>query len=137
MGAWIKNVGSEREKRAWAWKSVLDGGGRLAFGSDWPVVTINPWIGLQVAVTRQDLDGKPEGGWLPEQKLSLADAVYAYTMGGAFAMRRETDEGSIEAGKLADLILLSQNIFEVDPHKIAETSSVLTMVGGRVVFEEN
>ena len=135
MGAWIKNVGSEREKRAWAWKSVLDGGGRLAFGSDWPVVTINPWIGLQVAVTRQDLDGKPEGGWLPEQKLSLADAVYAYTMGGAFAMRRETDEGSIEAGKLADLILLSQNVFEVDPHKIAETNSILTMVGGRIILD--
>jgi len=135
MGAWIKNVGPEREKRAWAWKSVLDGGGRLAFGSDWPVVTINPWIGLQVAVTRQDLDGKPEGGWLPEQKLSLADAVYAYTMGGAFAMRRETDEGSIEAGKLADLILLSQNVFEVDPHKIAETNSILTMVGGRIILD--
>jgi len=135
MGAWIKNVGPEREKRAWAWKSVLDCGGRLAFGSDWPVVTINPWIGLQVAVTRQDLDGKPEGGWLPEQKLSLADAVYAYTMGGAFAMRRETDEGSIEAGKLADLILLSQNVFEVDPHKIAETNSILTMVGGRIILD--
>ena len=135
MGAWVKNVGPEREKRAWAWKSVLDGGGRLAFGSDWPVVTINPWIGLQVAVTRQDLEGKPEGGWLPEQKLSIADAVYAYTMGGAFAMRREKDEGSIETGKLADVILLSQNIFEIDPHKIAETKPVLTMVGGRVVFE--
>jgi predicted amidohydrolase YtcJ len=136
MGAWIKNVGPERERRAWAWKSVLDGGGRLAFGSDWPVVTINPWIALQVAVTRQDREGKPEGGWLPEQKLSLADAVYAYTLGGAFAMRREKDEGSIEAGKLADLILLSQNIFEVDPHKIAETKPVLTMVGGKIVFED-
>ena len=135
MGAWIKNVGPEREKRAWAWKTVLERGGRLAFGSDWPVVTINPWVGLQVAVTRQDMEGKPEGGWLPEQKLGLADAVYAYTMGGAFAMRREKEEGSIEAGKLADLILLSQNIFDVDPHKIAKTRSVLTMVGGRIVFE--
>ena len=135
MGAWIQNVGPEREKRAWAWKSVLDGGGRLAFGSDWPVVTINPWLGLQVAVTRQDMEGKPEGGWIPEQKLGLADAVYAYTMGGAFAMRREKDEGSIEAGKLADLILLSQNIFEIDPHQISKTQSVLTMVGGKIVFE--
>jgi predicted amidohydrolase YtcJ len=135
VGAWIKNVGPEREQRAWAWKSVLDGGGHLAFGSDWPVVTLNPWVGLQVAVTRQDMEGNPPGGWLPEQKLGLPDAVYAYTMGGAFAMRREKDEGSIEAGKLADLIILSQNIFEVDPHKIAETKPVLTMVGGRVVFE--
>lgn len=135
MGAWIKNVGPEREKRAWAWKSVMDGGGRLAFGSDWPVVTINPWLGFYVAVTRQDLEGRPAGGWLPEQRLSVADAVYAYTMGGAFVMRREKEEGSIEIGKLADLILVSQNIFEVEPRKIAETKSVLTMVGGRVVFE--
>ncbi len=135
VGAWVKNVGPEREKRAWAWKTVLDSGGHLAFGSDWPVVTLNPWVGLQVAVTRQDMEGNPPGGWLPEQKLGLADAVYAYTMGGAFAMRREKEEGSIEAGKLADLILLSQNIFDVDPHKIAETRSVLTMVGGRIVFE--
>jgi predicted amidohydrolase YtcJ len=135
MGAWIKNVGPEREKRAWAWKTVLDEGGRLAFGSDWPVVTINPWLGFYVAVTRQDLEGRPAGGWLPEQRLSIADAVYAYTMGGAFAMRREKEEGSIEIGKLADLILVSQNIFEVEPRKIAETKSVLTMVGGRIVFE--
>lgn len=135
VGAWIKNVGPEREQRAWAWKTVLDDGGRLAFGSDWPVVTINPWLGLQVAVTRQDLEGRPAGGWLPEQKLELSDAVHAYTMGGAFAMRREKEEGSIEAGKLADLILVSQNIFEVEPRKIAETRVVLTMVGGRIVFE--
>jgi len=135
MGTWIENVGPEREQRAWAWKSVLEGGGRLAFGSDWPVVTINPWLGLQVAVTRQDMEGKPEGGWIPEQRLTVSDAVYAYTMGGAYAMRRENDEGSIEAGKLADLILVSQNIFEVEPGKIADTTSLLTMVGGRVVFE--
>jgi len=136
MGAWIKNVGPERERRAWAWKSVLDGGGRLAFGSDWPVVTLNPWLGLQVAVTREDMEGRPAGGWIPGEKLSVADAVHAYTMGGAFAMRREKEEGSIEAGKLADLILLSQNIFEIAPHKIAETKVVLTMVGGKIIFEE-
>jgi predicted amidohydrolase YtcJ len=135
IGSWIKNVGPERERRAFAWKAVLDGGGRLAFGSDWPVVTISPWPGLQVAVTRQDLDGLPAGGWLPQHKVSLADAVYAYTMGGAYAMHREKDEGSIEAGKLADLILVSQNIFEVDPYKIAETKVILTMVGGRIVFD--
>jgi len=135
MGSWIKNVGPEREQRAFAWKAVLDGGGRLAFGSDWPVVTISPWPGLQVAVTRQDLDGLPAGGWLPQHKVQLSDAVYAYTMGGAFAMHREKEEGSIEAGKLADLILVSQNIFEVDPHKIAETQVVLTMVGGKIVFD--
>lgn len=135
IGAWIKNVGPEREQRAFAWKAVIDGGGRLAFGSDWPVVTISPWPGLQVAVTRQDLEGLPAGGWLPQHKVSLADAVNAYTMGGAYAMHREKDEGSIEAGKLADLILVSQNIFEVDPHKIAATKVLLTIVGGKVVHD--
>ena len=135
VGAWIKNVGPEREQRAWAWKTVLDGGGHLAFGSDWPVVTINPWLGLQVAVTRQDFEGRPPGGWIPQQKLQISDAVYAYTMGGAYVMHRENEEGSIEAGKLADLILVSQNIFEVEPHKIAETRVVMTMVGGKIVFQ--
>jgi len=135
IGSWIKNAGPEREQRAFAWQAVLDGGGRLAFGSDWPVVTVNPWPGIQVAVTRQDLEGKPEGGWLPRHKVSLADAVYAYTMGGAYAMHREKEEGSLEAGKLADLILVSQNIFEIDPHRISETKVLLTMVGGRIVHD--
>jgi predicted amidohydrolase YtcJ len=135
IGGWIKNAGPEREQRAFAWKAVLDGGGRLAFGSDWPVVTLSPWPGIQVAVTRQDLDGQPEGGWLPQYRVSLAEAIYAYTMGGAYAMHREKDEGSIEAGKLADLIMVSPNIFDIDPHGIAETKVLLTMVGGRIVHD--
>jgi len=135
IGSWIKNAGPEREQRAFAWKAVLDGGGRLAFGSDWPVVTIDPWPAIQVAVTRQALDGLPAGGWLPQHKVQLADAVYAYTMGGAYAMHREKDEGSLERGKLADLILVSQNIFEIDPHRIAETKVLLTMVGGKIVYD--
>jgi len=135
IGGWIKNAGPERERRAFAWKAVLDGGGRLAFGSDWPVVTISPWPGIQVAVTRQDLEDRPEGGWLPQYRVSLADAVYAYTMGGAYAMHREKDEGSLEAGKLADLIMVSENIFDIDPHKIAETKVLLTMVGGKIVHD--
>ncbi len=133
MGAWIANVGPEREQRAFPWKAVLDGGGRLAFGSDWPVVTLSPWPGLQMAVTRQDFDGYPEGGWIPQHKITLEQAVHAYTMGGAYAMHREKDEGSIEPGKLADLIMVSRNIFEIVPHEIAKTEVLLTMVGGRVV----
>lgn len=135
MGTWVENVGSEREQRAFAWKAVLDAGGRLAFGSDWPVVTLSPWPGLQVAVTRQDLNGRLEGGWLPQHKVTLEEAVYAYTMGGAYAMHREKEEGSIEPGKLADLIIVSQDIFKIDPHEIAKTEVVLTMVGGRVVYD--
>lgn len=134
MGTWIEHVGPEREQRAFAWKAILDTGGRLAFGSDWPVVTINPWPGIQVAVTRQDLEGHPPGGWISQHKVSVSDAVFAYTLGGSYAMHREKDEGSIEAGKLADLILVSQDIFEIDPHRIAETKVVLTMVGGKIVF---
>jgi len=135
IGGWIKNAGPERERRAFAWKAVCDGGGRLAFGSDWPVVTLSPWPGIQVAVTRQDLDGRPEGGWLPQYRVSLAEAIYAYTMGGAYAMHREKDEGSIEAGKLADLIMVSQNVFDIDPHQIAGTKVLLTMVGGKIVHD--
>jgi predicted amidohydrolase YtcJ len=135
MGTWIANVGPEREQKAFAWKAVLAGGGRLAFGSDWPVVTLSPWPGLQVAVTRQSLDGYPEGGWLPQHRVTLEEAVHAYTMGGAYAMRQEKEEGSLEPGKLADLIMVSRNIFEIDPRQIAKTEVVLTMVGGRVVYD--
>jgi len=136
MSAWIKKVGPEREQRAFAWKSVLRAGGRLAFGSDWPVVTINPWPGVQIALTRQSRQGYPEGGWIPKEKLSLEEIIYAYTMGGAYALNEENLRGSIEPGKLADLILLSQNIFEIPANKISETRPVLTIVGGQIRFEE-
>lgn len=135
MSAWIKNAGPEREQRAFAWNSVLKAGGRLAFGSDWPVVTINPWPGVQMAVTREDWEGKPQGGWLPGERITLEQAIYAYTLGGAYALNEEGIRGSIEPGKLADLVLLSQNIFEIPVNKIRETTSVLTMVGGKIMSE--
>lgn len=135
MGAWIDHVGPEREQRAFAWNAVRKTGAHLAFGSDWPVVTINPWQGMQLAVTRQDFEGKPPGGWLPQHRMSLADTVYTYTMGGAYALHREKLEGSIEPGKLADLILVSQNIFEIDPQDIGKTKVLLTVVGGKIVYD--
>ena len=135
MSAWIKNAGPEREQRAFAWKSVLQAGGHLAFGSDWPVVTINPWPGIQMAVTREDWEGKPQGGWLPGEKITLEQAIYAYTLGGAFALNEENSRGSIEPGKLADLVLLSQNIFEIPANKIKETCPLLTIVGGRIMYD--
>lgn len=135
MSAWIKNVGPERVQRAFPWKSVLKAGGHLAFGSDWPVVTINPWPGLQMAVTREDWEGQPPGGWIPGEKLSLEEAIQAYTLGGAYALNEENLRGSIEPGKLADLILLSQNIFEIPASYIRHTHSVLTVVGGRIVHD--
>jgi predicted amidohydrolase YtcJ len=88
-----------------------------------------------MAVTRQTTEDKPEGGWLPQQRITLAQAVEGYTLGAAYAGRREKTEGSIEPGKLADMIIVSQDIFEIDPHKIAKTKVLETIVGGRVVFQ--
>lgn len=132
---WAGNIGPERASRGFAWHDIAAAGGRLAFGSDWNVVTLNPWEGLQMAVTRQTLEGKPEGGWLPYEHVTLSQAVEAYTLGAAYAGRRETTEGSLEPGKVADLIMVTQNIFEIDPHKISQTKVLLTIVGGRVVYQ--
>ncbi len=137
LDVWARNAGPDRASRAWAWKSIADAGGRLAFGSDWPVVTLNPWEGVQTAVTRQTSEGKPEAGFVPEQRLTVAQVIDGYTLGAAFASRREKSEGSLEVGKLADLIILSQNIFDVEPRKIGATKVVTTIVGGRVVYRED
>ena len=135
MDVWARNAGPDRASRAWAWKSIADAGGRLAFGSDWPVVTLNPWEGIQTAVTRQTFEGKPEAGFVPEQRLTVAQAIEGYTLGAAFAGHREKLEGSFEIGKLADLIILSQNIFDIKPNRIATTKVVTTIVGGRLVYQ--
>jgi len=135
LDVWARNAGPDRASRAWAWKSIADAGGRLAFGSDWPVVTLNPWEGIQSAVTRQTSEGKPEAGFVPEQRLTVAQAIEGYTLGAAFAGHREKLEGSFEIGKLADLIILSQNIFDIKPNRISTTKVVTTIVGGRLVYQ--
>ncbi len=135
LDVWARNIGPDRAARAWAWKSIADHGGHLAFGSDWPIVTLNPWEGLQTAVTRQTDDGKPVGGFVPTQRLSVAQAVEGYTLGAAFAGRREKTEGSIETGKVADIIMVDRNIFEIDAHQIGKTKVVTTIVGGKIVYE--
>ena len=135
LDVWARNAGPDRASRAWAWKSIANDGGHLAFGSDWPVVTLNPWEGVQTAVTRQTSEGKPDAGFVPEQRLTVAETVRGYTLGAAYAGRREKTEGSIEPGKLADLIIVSQNIFEIDPRRLAETKVLTTIVGGRVVYQ--
>jgi predicted amidohydrolase YtcJ len=137
LQVWAHNAGPDRASRAWSWKSIADAGGRYAFGSDWPVVTLNPWYGLQTAVTRQTREGTPESGFVPSQRLTVAQAVEGYTLGAAFAGRREKTEGSLEKGKLADLIIVSQNIFEIEPHKISETKVRTTIVGGKVVYQSD
>jgi predicted amidohydrolase YtcJ len=132
---WARNAGPERASRGWPWQSIEKNGGVLAFGSDWPVVTLNPWSGVQNAVTRQTVEGNPPGGWLPQERVSLEDAIKAYTLDAAFAGRREKTEGSLEPGKLADLIVLSQDLFKIDPSQIVKTEVLLTVVGGKVVYE--
>jgi predicted amidohydrolase YtcJ len=135
LEVWARNAGPDRASRAWAWKSIADAGGRLAFGSDWPVVTLNPWEGIQTAVTRQTAEGTPAKGFVPEQRLTVSQAVDGYTLGAAFAGRREKTEGSLEVGKLGDLIIISQDIFSINPHKIGATKVLTTIVGGRIVYQ--
>jgi len=98
-------------------------------------VTLNPWEGVQTGVTRQTAEGQPEGGFVPVQRLTVARVVEGYTLGAAFAGRREKTEGSLEIGKLADLIIVSQNIFDIEPRKIGATKVVTTIVGGHVVYQ--
>ncbi|MBZ5541071.1 MAG: amidohydrolase [Acidobacteriia bacterium] len=133
---WARNAGPDRSSRAWSWRSIAQAGGRYTFGSDWPVVTLDPWIGVQTAVTRQTTEGAPPPGFVPEQRLSVAETIRGYTLDAAFAGRREKTEGSLEPGKLADLIILSQNVFEIDAHKIAETKVRTTIVAGQVVYQQ-
>jgi predicted amidohydrolase YtcJ len=137
LGPWLNGAGKEREPRAWAWKSIKSDGGHLAFGSDWPVVTINPWPGVEMAVTRQTTEGKPPGGFVPAQRLTVAQAIEGYTIGAAYAGHREKTEGSIEPGKLADLIVLSQDPFSIPANQLSKTEVLLTIVGGKVVYRSD
>jgi len=134
---WARNVGPERVQRAWTWRSVENSGGVLAFGSDWPIVTLNPWPGVQNALTRQTREGNPPGGFVPKERISLEDAIRGYTLGAAFAGHRENAEGSLEPGKLADLIVLAHDLFRIEPTEIEKTEVLLTMVGGRVVYQSS
>ena len=135
LNIWSRNIGPERATRPWVWRSIAQKGGVLAFGSDWPVVTLNPWHGVQTAVTRQTREGEPAGGFVPQQRLSLEDTIRAYTLGAAFAGRREKTEGSLEPGKLADFIVVDRDLFKIEPSEIHQTNVLLTAVGGKVVYE--
>jgi hypothetical protein len=135
LSIWARNIGPERATRPWVWASIQQKGGALAFGSDWPVVTLNPWKGVQTAITRQTEEGEPVGGFVPQQRLSLPDTIRAYTLGAAFAGRREKTEGSIEPGKLADFIMLDRDLFKIEPSEIGKTEVLMTVVGGKVVYE--
>ena len=137
-GRWAeKRIGQERARSSYAWKSMLEAGAMLAFGSDWPVAPLDPLAGIYAAVTRATLDGKHPGGWFPEQRLTVEQALRAYTRGCAYAAFEEQDKGTIAPGKLADLVVLSHDLFRIPPAEIKEARVELTIVGGRVVYRRS
>jgi len=139
---WMEErIGAERSKGAYAFKSIQASGAVLSFGTDWPGTTaseypINPMLGLYAAVTRQTLSGEPAAGWFPDERISIQDAIRAYTYNTAYANFEETSKGSIEVGKLADLTVLSKNLLRIPPKELLNTEVVYTIVNGRVVYEK-
>ncbi len=137
-GRWAaKRLGDARlESDAYQFRKLLDTGAVLAFGSDTPVATMNPLEGIYSAVTRRTNDGKYPNGWIPDQKITVDEAVRAFTYGAAYAEFQENEKGTLEVGKLADLVIISDDIFTIDPVKIRDAKVLTTVVNGKVVFEE-
>ncbi|MFL6299398.1 MAG: amidohydrolase [Terriglobales bacterium] len=134
-GRWAeKRLGPERIKRTYAFRTFLDHGVHLAFGTDWTVAPLDPMQGLYAAVTRATLDGKNPNGWLPEQKLTIQEAIAAYTSGSAYAEFQEKEKGTISAGKLADMVLLDRDILTIPANETKNAKVRLTVVGGKVVY---
>jgi predicted amidohydrolase YtcJ len=137
-GRWCeRRIGVERAKTTYAIRSLLDSGARVAFGTDWTVAPLNPMLSIYAAVTRRTLDGRNPDGWIPEQKISVAEAVRCYTVNSAYAEFSENIKGTLAPGKLADLVMLDKNIFTIDPAEIESTRPVLTIVDGKIAFEAN
>jgi hypothetical protein len=135
-GRWAeKRIGPERAKGTYAFRALLDSGATLAFGTDWNVAPLNPMLGIAAAVTRRTLDGKHSDGWVPEQKISVEEAVRAYTVGSAYAEFADQTKGVLAPGKLADLVVLDKDIFQIPPTKIESARVQLTILDGRVVYE--
>ncbi len=135
-GRWAeKRIGPERAKTTYAFRTFLDEGVRLSLGTDWPVAPLDPVLGLYAAVTRATLDGKHPGGWVPEQKITIGEAIEGYTLTPAFAEFQEKEKGSLSTGKLADIVILSADPFAVAPAELRNLKVETTIAGGRVVYE--
>jgi predicted amidohydrolase YtcJ len=135
-GKWAeRRIGSERLKGTYAFRSFIDHGVRLALGSDWPVAPLDPIEGIYAAVTRATLDGRNPGGWVPAEKITVAQAIEGYTMGAAYAEFQEREKGSVTAGKFADLVLLDKDPFAVAPEALKDIRVALTIAGGKIVYE--
>jgi hypothetical protein len=135
-GRWAeRRIGPTRIQTTYAFRTFLDKGVRLALGSDWPVAPLNPLLGIYAAVTRATLDGKHPDGWVPAQKITVEEAVRGYTAGSAYAEFAEAEKGTLAAGSLADIVILSDDIFTIPPAKIRDVTVRTTIVGGRVVYD--
>jgi predicted amidohydrolase YtcJ len=134
-GQWAKAVGPRRWQYAWAFRSLRDSGATLAFASDWNVAEMEPLIGIYTALTRKGLDGKPDGGWVPEQTIDLETAIRGYTINGAYANFVDANRGSITPGKYADLVIISDDLFKIPADKIKDAKVVWTMVAGKEVWK--
>ncbi|HEY1492139.1 MAG TPA: amidohydrolase [Steroidobacteraceae bacterium] len=132
-----KRIGAARLQLSYAWRSLLDHGVVLAFGSDWPVAPLDPLMGIYAATTRRTLDNRNPQGWVPAQRITVAEAVHAYTVGSAFAEHQEGAKGSLEAGKLADLVVLTGDIFAMPPEQIANVRVSLTVFNGSVIYRDS
>jgi len=127
-------LGEDRIQGAYAWNSLKESGARLAYGSDFPVEDVDPIEGFHAAVTRQDASGMPEGGWLPQERTSRETTLHAFTLGAAYAAFQEQEIGSLEPGKKADFVILSQDIMQVPADDLLDTSVIATYVGGTLVY---
>lgn len=139
IDVWTRNIGDERAARGWPYRSIARARGRLAFGSDWPVVSLNPMLGVHTAVNRATPDGLPEGGWYPDEKLPLKSAIDAYTSGSAWASFDEQRKGTLTAGMLADIVILSDDVFssKATLASLADTRAVVTVFDGKVVYQQD
>jgi predicted amidohydrolase YtcJ len=132
-----KRLGPNRLAGAYAWQSVLKNGARLAFGTDFPVESPNPFPGLSAAISRQDLNGEPSGGWIPSERLTLAQALEAYTRGAAYAAFAEQKIGSLEPGKWADFIIVDRDPTKIDAQSLARTQVLETWIAGKKVWSRD
>ncbi len=136
-GRWAeKRIGPERIKTTYAFRSLLDAKGRLAFGSDWTVAPLDPILGIYAAVTRRTLDGKNPGGWVPQEKITVEEALRAYTSGNAYGMFAEKRRGKLAAGYLADITVIDRDLTRVPPESIEQARVTATVVGGKLVYSK-
>jgi predicted amidohydrolase YtcJ len=136
VGVWAKAIGEERLPWSFAWNSILNSGAKLVFSSDWPAcISLDPIRGIHVAVNRRDPSGFPEGGWIPQEKISIYEAMKAYTQMGAYSSFEEDKKGMIKPGYLADLVVFSEDLFSIEPMKTHQVKVEMTWVDGKKIFE--